>query len=161
MSDTVRLRTEALRDEVFAQLQAHELYVATVALDEAVAALGGQRRLPRKVTFLKPSSAPGAGVVMSITERGVSDMDSRVSQPEAAAAVLQEVGRPLPVRELLPLLLNKGVRMTASDPVASLGSQLSRNPDRFESRRIDGVHLWWIKGLPWPKAENDLLPEEV
>lgn len=160
MTDTAIQKTEALRDELYADLEKSELFRAVQALDDAVFALGGPRRLPRKGGVLirvngvaqDRSTQPAAELAPS--------MPARLSQPDMAAEVLREAGRPMTVRELVPALRAKGVVFAASDPVASFGSQLSRNPAKFLSRKIDGQYYWWLRDTDWPvesSGEADLL----
>lgn len=159
MTDSPRSKTEALRDELFGELEATEIYKATLALDDAVFAMGGQRRLPRK-----------GSVVINVRERpraviqgpsaSATGPAGKLSQPDAAKAALLEAGKPMTVRELIPVVTQKGIAFTANDPIASLGSQLSRNPDMFESRRMEGQYYWWLKGQAWPDGISPDLPLE-
>jgi hypothetical protein len=171
MTESPRERTEALRDEMFVALQEVELFRAVQALDDAVCALGGQRRITRQGSgpersLVKAAWRPREGVPANQPGKPLTREVTRLSQPDAAEMVLREAGVPLPVRDLLPLIEAKGVTMNASDPIASLGSQLSRNPDRFESIRLNNIYHWWIKGQDFPPSWNettdpDLLAESA
>ena len=165
MRDSPLDRTVAIRDELFVQLQELDLFKATQALDDAVFALGGQRRLPRKggITWAPGSGKTITASVLTRTTPVAYDNTApasweKLTQPDAAELALKQAGKPMPARDLLAVLSDKGLVLSASDPVASFGSQLSRNPDRFINRRIDGVHYWWLKALPWP-AETDEAPD--
>lgn len=156
MSDSAIERTASLRDDLLTELQQTDLYKAVQALDDAVFALGGARKLPPKIPFARTRTRPphldeSADAPPSASSLAIA---GRPSQPDAAAQALKAAGRPLSVRDLLPLVTQLGVVFAASDPVASLGSQLSRNPDRFESRRINGQSLWWLKFEPWPETAD-------
>ena len=166
MVDTPLQRTEALRDEMFATLQELDLFKAVQALDDAVFAMGGKRRVPRQGGVTIHLGAQAASATASEKPNPLQRDQGRLSQPDAAEMVLKEIGKPMPVRDLVPLVEAKGVTMGANDPVASLGSQLSRNPDRFLSKRMNGTHYWWLVDVAFPPgwnetADPDLLAESA
>jgi hypothetical protein len=80
------------------------------------------------------------------SERGISHAD-------AAAAVLEDQGEPVPLVNLLELVRSKGAVVGGTDPSINLSSTLSKD-DRFESIRFNGRRCWWLAGHRLPKNES-------
>src|SRR5687767_7346181 len=132
MAESMLDKIEALRNEALEALRESEAFRAFKALDDAVAALGGVRRLalPAGVTVNgQPLKTLQAAVEVERQARR-----QRVSQAEGAEIVLKERRKPMTSAELLEAVADKGVTVGGEKPLMSFGSTLSRDP-RFLSFR--------------------------
>ena len=68
---------------------------------------------------------------------------------DAARSILEEVGKPIETRDLLPLIRERGVEVGGKDPVATLSARLS-NSSEFVVRRGVG---WWFSDQSFPGEE--------
>jgi hypothetical protein len=85
---------------------------------------------------------PGAPADFAPSARAASAPGALSETEKATAAILSELGRPVPTRELLELLAARGVKVGGQDPASTLSARLSRAPS-LENIRQRG---WWIKG---------------
>lgn len=143
-------KVEALRDEAYAVLK---------ALDDAVASLGGQRRIPSHLNILQSighiSNRPKVEIIESSTTR-------RVSQGGAAEMILIERGEPMTGAGLMKLLPTKGASVGGTNALVNFTSALSKS-DKFYSFRRGGIYYWWLSGVPLPaewQEASDLLSIE-
>jgi hypothetical protein len=153
MSDSILKQTAALREEALRALQSSPEFAAFRALDDAVFAMGGLRRVLGAVREAGEEAKPNLSHIPHKYHPG--QPPKRITQPDAAEECLRETGRPMTVGDLIKLVEGKGITFSGTDPVASFGSQLSRNGDRFESRRIDGQSYWWLRGMAWPSSGSE------
>lgn len=154
MNDSLLERTKALRDEAFRAVAASPAYMAYQALENAVAAMGGETQsVGSKVPSGRSSTAIGNGSV------GSDASVKRVSQPDAAAAILRERGSPAMGWQLLEALPSKGASVSPSNPTINFTSAMSKS-GRFQSVRHDGNYYWWFKDEPLPSGWNEAKPED-
>jgi hypothetical protein len=151
MTETMLNRTEALRQEALEALQQSEQFRAYKALDDAVAAMGGQRHM----AVQSEATLNGAPIRQAVKRPEINPpARRRVSQAEAAEMVLKEKGRPMTSAELMAAVPEKGVTVGGDKPLMSFGSTLSRDP-RFINYRRDGLYYWWLKAKPMPANTNE------
>lgn len=139
---TIRQRLEQLRNEALEALRQTAEFRAFAALDDAVAALGGDR------LGLGPLRRSGANAAAAAPVR------KRLTQADAAERVLKEAGEPLATPALLDRIAALGVAVGGADPETNLSSSLSRDR-RFVSVRIRGRPAWWLEGQPLPMADAE------
>lgn len=71
----------------------------------------------------------------------------RVNPTRAAASeILEAHGGPMETRDMLPLIIARGIDVGGKDPVATLSARLS-NSDDFQNKRGVG---WWFANRPMP-----------
>jgi hypothetical protein len=68
---------------------------------------------------------------------------------DAAAAAIEDVGRPVPLQELTEALPRYGKTVTGKRPAINLSSALSRDK-RFASVHWRGVNAWWFRDRELP-----------
>lgn len=153
----IRSATIRLRDEAWDSVRGSPAFAAFKALDDAVAAMGGkamvsgeaqgeagQRAFDDMAAVIRPRSEPSHG---------------RVSQADAAAALLEERGEPTPGVKLLNGLPAKGASVSGANPIVNFTSSMSKS-GRFRSVRRDGRYFWWFKDRPLPTDWNEPESEE-
>lgn len=130
-----------LRTEVEARLRENPDYKAFVALNRAIAEIGGEV-LPDIGEF--PARAP-----TPVKEANSIDV-SKMTQPDATHALLTKVFRePMPTVNLVKALLAHGIEVGGVNPNINLSSVLSKD-GRFRSVRYKDRSSWWVKGSPFP-----------
>jgi hypothetical protein len=72
------------------------------------------------------------------------------NQLEAAAAVLEAEGQPLPIDEMVLRVKAMGGVVGGKNPNINLGSTLSRS-EEFASIRWKGQKMWWFTDRPLPE----------
>lgn len=76
----------------------------------------------------------------------------------AVQAILEEAGRPIETRALVPLVKQRGIEIGGKDEIATLSARLSSSP-MFTVRRGIG---WWFEGRPIPgDRQNTSSSEEA
>jgi hypothetical protein len=73
----------------------------------------------------------------------------RLSQTDAAYAVLVEIGRPLPIGDLLDIVARNGINVGGANPNTNFSSALSRD-SRFKSVHWSNSRRWWVSDRPMP-----------
>lgn len=141
-----------LREGAWAEVKTSPSFLAFKALDDAVAALGGQRRIAPHEDAPRPS----VDTFVRVTRENAK----KLSQPDAAMAALKDYG-PLPIGRLMEKAMEKGANIGGGKPIANFRSALSKD-ERFYSLKRNGLYFWWLTDveLPdkWKEAPNpDLL----
>lgn len=148
MPSTMVRKMEALRQEARVALEATPEFREFMAIDTAIAALGGE------TSGSSPLSTPLAAQSDRKFSAGNSERDNtrRISQGDAAAAVLEERG-PVTAADLLRFVPEKGAIVGGEKPLINLTSTLSKDA-RFRSIRHDGSYLWWFENRSLPANWN-------
>lgn len=81
-----------------------------------------------------PSTPSAAG-------RSARDAGAMSRTEEVASEIIAQLGRPVPTRELLNALLERGVDVGGKDPASTLSARLSRAPTLHNIRQRG----WWIR----------------
>lgn len=136
-------KVEELRDAAWRELKASPSFLAFKALDDAVAAMGGQR-LVSDAERPRPSVGTFARVKQGRAAK-------RPSQSDAAEAALREKGEPLPTGRLMEAAQERGATVGGKDPLANIRSTLSKD-DRFYSLMRNNMYFWWLSGVPLPSG---------
>jgi hypothetical protein len=76
-----------------------------------------------------------------------------MSQADAAAAVLEDRGQPVPIANLVELVTQKGAPVGGKEPTINLSSTLSKD-ERFKSVRFNGRACWWFANRSLPSASK-------
>lgn len=74
---------------------------------------------------------------------------TRFTVTDAAAAAIEDVGRPLPLQDLHDALPRFGRTVTGKRPAINLSSAMSRD-NRFKSVQWQGVNAWWFRDRELP-----------
>jgi len=159
MAESILQSTEHLRRAAYDALKASEAFRAFKALDDAVAAMGGQRLLAVQGGVTINGSPVSAFANGSARPEINPPRRRRVSQAEGAEQVLKEQRRPMTSAELIEAVRQKGVTVGGDKPLMSFGSTLSRDP-RFTNHRRDGLYYWWLAGKELPEAWNEAEPDD-
>lgn len=154
-------QTVALRDDAWRTVGASPAFIAFKALDDAVAAMGGQRIIAPAPPVNKDGPRPSVGPMVRIP-RGRT-MGHRISQSDAAEAALLANSEPLPIGRLMEAALAKGAAIGGEKPLANFRSALSKDK-RFYSLMRNGLYFWWLDGVELPDkwkeaSDRDLLTE--
>ena len=72
---------------------------------------------------------------------------------DAAAAAIEDVGRPVPLQELTDALPKYGKTMTGKRPAINLSSAMSRDK-RFQSVHWRGANAWWFRDRELPSGAD-------
>ena len=136
------------RNKIAQRLEANPDFIALRRLDSAIAEI--EKAVSGPYTRRAFSEIP---VVPAQPPPLVSTR--KISQPDAVAAIIAELGKPLSSDELVPLVEAKGVRMSGEKRV-NLASALSRD-ERFHSIQW-GSHgrKWWFKDREPPSPIQEL-----
>jgi hypothetical protein len=126
----------ALRAQIEARLQESEDYRALKALDKALADLGH-------------ASKEQVGSPLIRQPRRVSD---GLSHADAAEKVMDQIGEPIPIADLVSRVREMGAHVGGQDPNINLSSTLSKDP-RFRSVRYQGRKAWWLAGRAYPNED--------
>lgn len=149
-------RASALRQEAWEAVKASSQYAQFKALDDAVAAMGGQSLL-RKAADSEPSTMTATRRVMGVAQ--VAEI-KKPSQGDAAATALRRGGMPLPIGRLMEAALEAGAEIGGNDPLANFRSSLSKDA-RFQSFRRNNMYFWWFAGEPLPLAfQSETEPDD-
>ena len=149
MEQSMQAKVTALRDEAYQTFK---------ALDDAVASLGGNRRI---VTSVASSTGVASGNASAVgkTARRVSRAPS---QSSASEAILRERGEPMLGVDLMSALPAKGIIVGGKNRRINFTSAISKS-GKFRSVRKDGNYFWWFKDEPlpadWQEAPDLLVGE--
>jgi hypothetical protein len=155
MATDIKSETIALRDKAWDAVLVTQEYAFFKALDEAVSAIGGNSLIgglaasPQKFWLPKPAFNPS-----TLAAVGVISGVKRISQTDAAAAVLHDAGEPLPIGRLLERVISKGIVFKGNDPLPSFRSALSKD-DKLHSVMRNGMYFWWFKDKPLPSGWDE------
>lgn len=130
MADSILAEAIAKRDAAAAEMQRWEAFIA---MYREIAGGPPQNRVVA-ITGRGAVSARGHSVVAS----------GALAETEAVAAeIIRAAGRPIPTREMLEALRNRGIDVGGKDPASTLSARLSR------SRTLENVrpHGWRVKEL--------------
>jgi hypothetical protein len=152
-------KAKELRDQAWREVQTSPSFLAFKALDDAVAAMGGDRLIARPV----PRENGPRPSVNTFARVKREHAPKRLSQADAGEVVLRERGEPLPVGRLMEAAIAKGAAASGKNPLANYRSALSKD-DRFYSLTRNNMYFWWLKDVPlpnnWKEApDHDLLTQ--
>ncbi len=148
-------KAKDLREDAWREVQTSPSFLAFKALDDAVAAMGGQRMIAPREDAPRPSVGTFAQA-----KRGRAM--KKFSQSDAAEVALREKGEPLPVGRLMEAAMEKGATIGGEKPLANFRSALSKD-ERFYSLMRNNLYFWWLVGVELPdnwKEAPDLLTKE-
>jgi hypothetical protein len=135
-------KAKELREEAWRDVQASPSFLAFKALDDAVATMGGQRLIAPP---MPRENGPRPSVDTFKQRRAVK----KLSQADAAQAVLVEKREPLPIGRLMEAAMAKGATASGKNPLANYRSALSKD-ERFYSLTRNNMYFWWLTGVPLP-----------
>lgn len=140
-------KIEALRAEALKEVWDHPSFAMVRALDDAVAAAGGDSLVvgPKRPALLSTND------VVAI---GYNSGGKKVSQGDVAEAVLKKNG-PMPIGLLLEGSMDAGAKVGGEKPLASFRSMLSKD-ERFYSLQRNNMFFWWLNGVELPE---EFMPE--
>jgi hypothetical protein len=150
MHDNMLDKVQALRDDAWEVLRRSKPFHEFKTLEDAVAALGGVRKLGLPVQLVPAASGisvRSAGAVISVGPK-------RVSHGDVAQRVLFDAGTPLSIYKLMDESIRNGAVIHGEKPLNNFRSSLSRD-DRFVSVMKDGNYFWWLTAQPLPKHWNE------
>jgi hypothetical protein len=120
----------AMRSTIERRLLANEDYVMLCSLEAAI-------------------RAHSAGVFGQTSRQGPKAAVRYQTQTDVAYAVLVEIGRPMPINELLETVSREGVCVGGANPNTNFSSALSRD-SRFKSVHWNNSRRWWLTDRPMP-----------
>lgn len=139
-----------LREDAWREVQTSPSFLAFKALDDAVAMMGGERKIAPDAPR---ADAPRPSVgTFSPVKRGRTMKKS--SQSDVAVGVLKGSGEPLPIGRLMEASLAWGATIGGANPLANFRSALSKDK-RFISFKRNNMYFWWIDGWPLPPKWNE------
>lgn len=155
---------QSLRDDLHQKLLQNPDYRAMIALDRAIMEASGQPMSPLQMAVNHLSALPGSLVASDAAEAarhsylwGVAANAlpfTKMSQADAAYAVLQSTMQPMTTAELIDPVRKMGATLGGDDPATNLSSSLSREKDRFQSLRWNRKTCWWFKDVEVPQEET-------
>lgn len=142
--------TKAVRDAAWRDVQKSPAYLAFKALDDAVAAMGGER-IVASVRAIEDRPRASFRTFANI----VPNMPvTRPSQGGGAEAALRAKGEPLPIGRLLEAAIEHGAIIGGDKPLANFRSTVSKDP-RFYSLMRNNMYFWWLRDVPLPPKWNE------
>jgi hypothetical protein len=152
MAQTANQNALAGLDKLIAEtrtrLEANPDFVALNALQKARAEIVGVKgALPTPANTLSLFHVEYADAPhIDVTPR-------RVSQLAAAEKVLDRMGHPMPVADLMDGAIKEGAVLAGAKPIVSFASSLSKS-DKFKSVRWNGAYAWWFTDRPIPSRKQ-------
>ena len=150
--------TKGLRDAAWRDVKMSPDYLAFKALDDAVAAMGGDRII-FEAGARTEADRPRASVGTFANIRSTRPV-TRLTQAGGAEAALRSNGDPLPIGRLLEEAIKHGAIIGGDKPLANFRSTISKDP-RFVSVMRNGMYFWWFKDEALPSGWNEAVGPDL
>lgn len=148
MDDDWLGKARELRAEAWDAVQASPPFVAFKKFDDLVVEMGGASSMP--AIDLASSWKGAAQRAVDSAAKRFSD-HKKLSQGDAAEVVLRRGAEPVPIGRLIEKVVQLGVVLGGSDPVANFRSMMSKD-ERFYTLRRNNMYFWWVKDEPLPSG---------